>query len=286
MSARTYAMDTSFYHSLGVYEFDARCEMLCELGYDATYLTLWREGPSHEAALRDVPRLAEVRARHGLDVAAVYVTVDIAGAGDDPGNRLIADLVRTLEGCTTVEISMRSGDPTLAVSDPAGDARARRFLEELLRLAEPRGITLALYPHIRFWLERIEDAVRLCRAIDHPLLCTIFCGYHWYALGGPLPEQLAGAAPYLHAANLCGSRRVQGSWHGLPATIEPLDDGELDNFAVLGMLQHVGFGGRIGVQGFAAGGDVYHKLRRSLAALRDMERRLAAHPGWARLRSV
>ena len=128
--------------------------------------------------------------------------------------------------------------------------------------------------------------MRLCRAINHPHLRTMFCGYHWYALGGPLPEQLAGAVPYLHAANLCGSRRVQGPWHGLPATIEPLDDGELDNFAVLGMLRHVGFAGRIGIQGYATGGDVYHKLRRSLAALRDMERRLDAHPEWTRLRSV
>jgi hypothetical protein len=113
----------------------------------------------------------------------------------------------------------------------------------------------------------------------------MFCGYHWYARGGgDLPAQLAEAAPYLHAANLCGSRRVESPWHGLPATIEPLDDGELDNFAVLGMLRQSGFTGNLGLQGYATGGDVYAKLRRSLAALRDIEHRLDEHPGWARLR--
>ena len=61
MPSLIYAMDTSFYHSLGSYTFAARCEMLRELGYDATYLTLWSD-----AAWADVPLLASVTERYGL----------------------------------------------------------------------------------------------------------------------------------------------------------------------------------------------------------------------------
>lgn len=279
MSYRFYAMDTSFYHSLGAYDFDARCEMLVDLGYDATYLSLWSED-----AWRDVPRLASVRERHSLDVAAVYVTLDIAGLEDHEGNRRILRLLETLEGCRTVEVTVKSGDPTLRTSDPAGDPAAIAWLGQLLTVAERRGVTLALYPHITHWLERIEDAVRLCQAIGHPLLKAVFSGFHWYAVdGADLPAKLAAAAPFLHRANLCGSRLVPGEGT-MPATIEPLDEGELDNFAVLGLLRDVGYQGPIGVQGYSVGGDAYAKLRRSLAALRDMDRRLEAHPGWARLR--
>ena len=279
MSTPVYAMDTSFYHSLGAYDFDARCEMLRELGFDATYLTLWSED-----GWADVPRLATVKERFALDVAAVYATLDVSADDDDRGNRRIVELFDRLEGCDTVEISIRSSDPALATSDPAGDDAAIGWLQTCLEAAEPRGITVALYPHLNFWLERIEDAVRLCRAIDHPLLRTVFTGYHWYAVDGKhLDARLRETAPYLTLANVCGSRRFDNG-SGLPATIEPLDEGELDNFAVLGALRDAGYGGMVGIQGYSIGGDVYTKLKRSLATFRDMERRLEEHPHWARLR--
>ena len=100
-------------------------------------------------------------------------------------------------------------------------------------------------------------------------------------------DEVGQSTPYLHLANLCGSRRLGtgGAGTGLPATIEPLDEGELDNFAVLGAPRAVGYAGPIGVQGYSVGGDAYAKLRRSLAALHDMQRRLDAHPDWAHLRA-
>ncbi len=279
MPTTVYAMDTNFYNSLGSYDFDARCEILRVLGYDATYLTLWSD-----AAWDDVPRLGTVKERFGLDVAAVYATLDIAGHPDHEENGRIVDLVSTIEGCDLIEFSMRSSDPNLSTSDPTGDAAAGWWLRKLLDIAERRGKTLALYPHLNFWMERIEDAVRLCRAVDHPKLRMVFTGYHWYAVDGTnLSSHLTATAPYLVLANLCGSRRFDNG-SGLPATIELLDEGELDNFAVLGALSDQGYNGPVGIQGYSAGGDAYTKLQRSLAAFRDMERRLREHPEWARLR--
>ena len=274
-----YAMDTNFYHSLGAYDFDVRCEMLVELGYDATYLTLWSE-----PAWADAARLATVKARYGLDVASVYAILDVANGPEFPANRRIADLLQTIDGCATIELAMRSSDDRLATSDAGGDEAARRLLEPMLAIAAQRDLTLALYPHVNFWLERIEDAVRLCRAIDHPRLRMVFCGYHWYAVDGTrLSALLTEAAPFLVSANLCGSSRLTNGGR-MPATIEPLDEGELDNFAVLGALRATGFSGMVGIQGYSVGGDVYAKLRRSLAAFRDIERRLNEHPRWAALR--
>jgi sugar phosphate isomerase/epimerase len=284
MRHKVYAMDTSFYHSLGSYHFDARCEMLSDLGYDATYLTLWHEPDAwREPAWSDLVRLGSVQERFGLSVAAVYVSLDIALTDRLPENARVLRLLETLEGCKTVELALTCS--TMASSDPRGDAFALPWLARLLAVAEARGITLALYPHVSYWLERIEDAVRLCQAVKHPLLRAVFCGFHWYAVDGKsLPSGLERAAPYLAHANLCGSRRLPAE-RGMPATIEPLDEGELDNFAVLGALGRTGFSGMLGVQGYSVGGDVYTILRRSLMALRDMERRLEAHPSWANLRT-
>ena len=71
MNDSLYAMDTSFYHSLGSYDFAARCEMLAELGYDGTYLTLWSE-----VSRQDLKLLGTVPAKHGLSVAAVFDVLD------------------------------------------------------------------------------------------------------------------------------------------------------------------------------------------------------------------
>jgi hypothetical protein len=72
---------------------------------------------------------------------------------------------------------------------------------------------------------------------------------------------------------------------GGKATVEPMGQGELDNFAILGHLREIGYSGMVGFQGYSIGGDVYANLRQSLSAFRDMERRLDSHPHWAQMQT-
>lgn len=274
--AGIFAMDTYFYTSLGAYDFDVRCEMLAELGYDATYLTLW----SAEAEA-DIPRLAHVKTRYGLEVAGVYTTLDIASTPDGTAARVV-EVLETLPIPTQVAVALYAEAPGRAQSDAARDDQALPWIERLLALAERHGHEILLYPHRAFWLERTEDAVRLCRRLASPRLGLSFNGYHWYAVDGKyLSARLDEAAPYLRSANVCGSRRLPEGSGPMPATIEPLDDGELDNFVVLAELQRIGYRGWIGFQGYSVGGDVYIKLQRSLTAYRSMMARLAKRPGWS-----
>jgi sugar phosphate isomerase/epimerase len=279
MSRMFYAMDTSFYTTIGAYEFDARCEILKELGYDATYLTAWSE-----AAWNDVPKLKSVRSRFGLDVASVYAMYDLSKGPEEGDNARVVNLIRTVDGCQNVQLAVVESKGTFQKSNAAGDGVAQKALEHLLRLAEPRGVQLRLYPHINLWMERIDDTVRICRKMGHPNLGVVFCGYHWFAVDGEeLVARLENAKPFLRDVNLCGSRRIRVT-EKTHYTVETLDDGELDNFAILGALRSIGYDGMIGVQGYSVGGDVYAKLRRSLAAYREMTRRLDLHTDWARMR--
>ena len=103
--------------------------------------------------------------------------------------------------------------------------------------------------------------------------------HHWYAVGGQdLRQSLNSVAPYLASVNVCGSRRVNG-WV-MPATIEPLDEGELDTIVVLSELKRIGYDLYVGMQGYSLAGDAHAKFRRSLAALHDIERRIEAHRTW------
>ncbi len=274
MSQLRYAMDTCFYGPLGYHPFAQRCAMTRELGFDATYLTLWSE-----EAWRDAEQRLHLPAEHGLACCAIYCMLDIAqGPAQDEVQRLL-QLLPSLAADCELELALNCRAEGAACSDPEYDDQAVVLLETLLAAAEQQNRRICLYPHISSWLERIEDAARLCARMEHPLLRAMFCGFHWYTVDGQdLDASLAAAAPWLHAANLSGSRQLAP---GRRCTIEPLDQGELDNFMVLARLRAHGFTGRIGVQGYGIGGDVYAHLRRSRQALDDMLARLEAHPDWA-----
>ena len=287
MAFKLFAIDFFFTNSIGSYTFDAQCEILKELGYDAMYLCLM-----NEAKWNDLPRLATVRDRYGIDVAGVYANVDIAGDDGHEGNRRILRMLETIEGCDSVELGVLSSDKCVKPSDPDADDKALAWLGRFLKVAERRSLSVVLYPHMYFWMERIEDAVRLCRKMDHGCLGVAFCGYHWFVVDGKdLVARLELAAPFLRSVNLCGctmsaaGRKEAASALDkpvgfLPASVQLIHEGALDNFLILAALKRVGYSGKIGLQGYSIGGDAYGKLKESVEAFRSMVRRLDEHPEW------
>lgn len=272
MTYRVYAMDTFFYNSMGVYPFEDRAEMLKQLGYDATYLSLWSE-----QAWQDVEKLGSVKETYGLDVAAVYVLLDLSSGEEMPQNQRIFNMLETIE--LAIQVTGRY----IPRSDQNGDELAVSFLDKALEICERRNLQILLYPHLTFWLERHEDAVRLCRRLNHPNLGIVFCGPHWYMAGGrDINAILEVAGPYIKQVNLAGIKLDPNGWAGVART-ELIDEGVLDNFVILGALKKFGFDGEIGFQGWELGGDTYSKLRHSIQSFRDMERRIEKTPHWAEL---
>ena len=266
MSLTAYGMDVGFYSHLGSYSLEARCEILAELGCGATNLTLWSE-----RAWADLDRLDAVAEKTGLEVASLYVTVDVTAPPHAPEVARAVELIER-HGHHPIELTFSAGD----------DSGARRFLDAALAAAGRSGAQLRLYPHFAFWLERVDQALELLRGYDTDRLGLTFPAFHVYALeGNGFLAALDRAAPYLRGANTNGSRRLSGQY--FPVTIEPVGEGDFDNFAFLGRLRELGYAAPLGIQAYGVGGDVYAHLRRSLAAIRDIEHRLDAHPGWARL---
>jgi sugar phosphate isomerase/epimerase len=252
-------MDFVFQTKLGTYPLAAQCEMLAQTGYQGLTVSAW----SKELAL-----LPRVKPTWGIDVGAVYL---IYRRGLEA---FVTDIAQSIEDCPTIELALHSGD-TVTQND-------LRMIEKLLPICEARGITIALYPHIRYGMQTTSEAVELCQRFDHPNLGIVFNGYHWYAnQEGKLEQRLDALLPWLKQVNLAGCRMSPLGWGGA-ATIEPLDEGEMDNFVLLGALERRGFTGRYGVLGWESmGGDVYGSLQRSARAFRSMEDRYARHPAWS-----
>jgi len=273
-----YGMDVGFYSYLGAYPLATRCAILADLGYQATNLTLWSE-----PAWADLPGLKSSAEYYGLDVAAIYLTVDLAAPLDAPETQRA---LRAIEqaGSTPVEVTLRFSDERHERSSAEGDGTARRFLDGAIAEAQRVGGELRLYPHYAFWMERVDDVIRQLGYYESPTLGMTFPAFHVYALeGDSFFDALRRARPFVRGVNTNGSRRLSGQY--FPATIEPVGDGDFDNFAFLGELRSWGYDGTLGVQAYGIGGDPYVAFGRSLAAIRDIEMRLTAHPDWARLRS-
>lgn len=276
MTQKYYAMDMPFYSSMGVYTFEDRCEIIKEVGFDAMHLTLW-DGRNWAQA----QELSTVTERFGLEVAGVYIVLDLASGEDDPRNSGILTLLETMPTGSTVELAIQTAAAGLRPSDPRGDVPVTAWLEDALAIAERRDIQILLYTHITHWIDKHSDAIRICEKMAHPNLGMVFSGGNWYmGEGSNLARTLKRAMPYLKQVNLSGSRRSKDAFFGV-GTIEPLDMGELDNFAVVALLKRLGYSGYLGYSGWHEGGDAYNKLERTLGMLKDISRRVEQHPHWA-----
>jgi sugar phosphate isomerase/epimerase len=265
--SQIYAMDTFFTTSLGTYTIDSRCQILSELGYDGTHLTIW---DANTAAT--IPHFVTSAQQHKLAVNGIYFMLDIA---NPTAAHAAITQIASIPVATTVEVALFAERSNLHRSDSSYDAQAIAYLQQICAIAKQHGHQIVLYPHVNFWLETTTDALRICQAVNHSALGISFNAYHWYALcHRDIYATLTSIAPYLRAANICGSR-MHPTGSPMPASIELIDQGELDVFVVLCALRHVGYTGAIGLQGFGIGGDVYSKLHHSRQVFRDLHHRVA-----------
>ncbi|MEM1210925.1 MAG: TIM barrel protein [Planctomycetota bacterium] len=218
--------------------------------------------------------IREHRQRTGIGVASILTHLNLA-APDAEGQPPITEVMDMLEPGDTHEMGITMGWQ-VDQSDPRHDDRAIEILRGYLEHAEARDLTISLYPHFGFWLERAQDAVRLARKIDHPRLRASFCGFHWYLVdGGDPTDTLHEAAPWLGLVNVCGSRPTpEGHRFPLPYTIEPVGEGDFPLDAIIRALRDIEYQRPVGFQGYMMGGDPVANLRQSQAAWRAAEARV------------
>jgi sugar phosphate isomerase/epimerase len=265
MAHRIHALDSFFYSSMGVYAFQTQCEMLAELGYDGITVAAWGGTP-----LTDLSLLPSVKEKHGLDVEALYLVLH-----EGRNDHLVRKIVETVECVELIELAIQTS--------VNGSAAILSVIESLLPIVERRNLKIALYPHLHHVTQTTSQVVAVCERFDHPRLGASFNAYHWYASQeGKLEERLNAMKPWLMQVVTSGSALSQLGWGGV-ATMEPIDRGEMDNFALIAALDRVGYTGSIGVLGWDYGGDIYLKLERCLKAMRDIDRRLETHPGWTQI---
>jgi sugar phosphate isomerase/epimerase len=241
---------------------EAQARVLEELGYAGI-------GPS---GTNGIPEMLEALDKHGLKMVALYV-----GANLDPDkpkyDPKLPEVIRELEGRDTfIWLYVLSGKFKPSSTD--GDSQAVALVREIAEMAEQSGLRVALYPHAGFYVQRVEDAVRVAEKVDRENVGVTFNLCHWLKLDEPssMKRLVELARPHLFLVTINGADHDGESWDRL---IQPLDRGSFDVYGFLKMLKELGYTGPIGLQCYGVPGDKYENLKRSIDAWRKLSERLA-----------
>lgn len=242
---------------------EAQVRVLEELGYAG--IGYCRE------KLDGVPEMLRQLDAHGLQMSALFSTVQLDSSQPyDPG---LAAACRLLKGRdTTILIAFRSQEHQ--PSSLEGDPRAVEIVREIAAMAGESGLRVALYPHYKFWLERVEDALRLTEKAKRDNVGVTLNLCHWRMVDKDenMKPLMAAAMPRLFMVTINGSEREV---KGLDSWIQTLDRGSYDVSKFLRTLAEVGYTGPIGFQGYGIKGDVHDNLKRSMQAWQVLSERVA-----------
>ena len=237
------------------YSFMEQVKLLRDLGYDGIEL----EG------LENYEEKLQILEKQSLKVYMVYVRIDI---DRDPAYdvRLPEFIRRVRDRDVTIWLHIHSDK--YGPSDPAGDEQCIPILQKLADYAAEYNVDLALYPHSRFWLEKVGDAVRLTQKAGKKNLGAVFnlCHYLKTDDRNQLETNLIRAIPYLSAVSVNGAddgNTRDMDWSNL---IRPLGEGSFDVPWVLGILKEKNYMGPVGLQCYDIKGDPAVFLRTSITA--------------------
>ena len=236
-------------------------EMIKELGYDGI-------GPTGDAGLAEMVQELD---KNNLRCFAVYMGVNI-----DPDQQKydpkLKEAMEILKGRNTILwlfVLSQKHKP----SSPEGDARAVEIIREIADMAAQYKLRVALYPHYGFWVERVEDAVRVVKKVDRKNVGVTFNLCHWLRVDDEKNMQplIKAAMPYLFVVTINGADGGGKDWKQL---IQTLDRGSFDMHRFLKTLKDSGYTGPIGLQSYGIGGDANDNLKRSMSAWRQLSERL------------
>ncbi|MGA0557972.1 sugar phosphate isomerase/epimerase family protein [Larkinella sp. VNQ87] len=252
--------------------FDQQVALVKSLGFDGIEINQLDSFEGMKTALD----------KHRFTGSYFYLKMDL----DAPLDARIEPAIQALKGSKTILAPFVVSDSKRFKTPSAqGDSSAVAHLRQISAWAEKAGLQVAIYPHIYFYVERVDHALRLVQQIDRPNVGLTFNLCHWLATTPKADRTdwkglLTTLNPHLKMITISGANDVDASptqpgglWNDyiLPLGTGTFDTYEFVRYAVLDL----GFKGPIGVQCYAMKGDKLTNLRNTMAVIQHYKNRLA-----------
>ncbi len=235
------------------YTFDSQARLLKTLGFDGIEL----EG------LDNTDVKLRILDKYNLKVFMVYVQIDIDK--DQPYDVRLLDFIKKVRD-RDVTLWLHVHSDKYGPSDPLGDKICVPIIQKIADYARDYNVKIALYPHSRFWLEKVGDSVRLTMKIDRRNVGAVFnlCHYLKTDERDSLDKRLTESIPYLAAVSINGADDGDTREMEWSRLIQPLGKGSFDVLSILHILRNNNYRGPIGLQCYDIKGDPSEFLKISI----------------------
>ncbi len=148
---------------------EKQVQLLKSLGYDGM----------EKNGIDGFAETLEALDKHGLKLYTMYLNINLDDE-EQPYDRRLKEVFRMLEGRPTMPwfyITSKQYNP----SSEENDAIAVTILQEIADMADEYGIKVMIYPHVNFWVDNVEDAVRVAEKVNRRNLGITFNLCHFLA---------------------------------------------------------------------------------------------------------
>ena len=225
---------------------------------------------------QDAGEMAETLKQNDLRLFNVYwvLKFDDRSPALSDSLRDCIDSLRGHDSALWIAVSeVRKDGQAAALSSADGDDIAVSKLREIAEYAATRDVSVSLYPHTNYWMQRFEDAIRLADKLDRNDVGITFNLCHWLKVEGERDpsELLARSVPRLSFVTLNGADRGDTRSMSWARLIQPLGSGSYDVGQLVETLHAIDYKGPIGLQAYGIKGDQRENLRRSMDAWKAMQ---------------
>jgi sugar phosphate isomerase/epimerase len=235
------------------YSFDDNAKLLSSLGFDGIELE-GLEMADEKLAILD---------KYDLRLFMVYIQVDLEK--NQPYDIRLQEFIKKIKD-KGVTLWLHIHSDNFGPSDTLGDEACVPVIQKLADYASAYNVKIALYPHSRFWLEKVEDGVRLTRKINRQNVGAVFnlCHYLKTDEKGLLERKLIRSIPYLAAVSINGADDGDTRDMDWSRLIQPLGQGSYNVLKIIRLLRDNNYRGPIGLQCYNIPGEPSEFLKISI----------------------
>jgi len=203
--------------------------------------------------------------RNNLKLFTLYIEVNIDA--DNPYDSRLKEYIKKLAN-TGLHLWIHVHSEKLNPSDPGGDKKCIEIVGNLADYARQYDVKIAFYPHTDFWVEKVDDGVRLAKKIGKPNVGTVFNLCHFLKKDetDKIEEKIEKALPYLFLVSINGADDGNTREMGWDRLIQPLGSGSYDVLHLLKILKEQGYGNPVGLQCYNIAGKPEVFLKQSMEA--------------------
>ena len=201
--------------------------------------------------------------KNGLKLFTLYIQVDIDK--EVPYDVRLKEYIKKYKGEIT-HLWVHVHSEKYSSSDSKGDEKCVKIISELADFTAEYGVKIAFYPHADFWVEKVDDGVRLAKKINKPNVGTVFNLCHFLKKDETekIANKLKDTMPYLFLVSISGADKGKTHEMGWDRLIQPLGRGDYDVLNMLEILKDLGYKNPVGLQCYNIKGQPEDFLKESV----------------------